>query len=147
MLYIHDEGLEEVPPRVDGDSFDTVVLFRNRITGLANLACYLNIQTLVLDNNHISSLNSLPLMPQLETLWLNNNKLDDLQHVLRSLRRKCPYLKHLSLLGNMCCSRYLFHKKSGAYASYRRTVVRQLPCLLSLDFEDVQACEKPEPTE
>ena len=103
---------------------------------------YPNIQTLVLDNNCLTNIQDFPKLKKLECIWLNNNFLTQLEPILRVLKEQAPNLKHISLLGNLCCARYLFHEKQHAYGNYRRLIAKYFPKLESIDFEDIQTKER-----
>ncbi|KAI6659752.1 Leucine-rich repeat-containing protein C10 [Oopsacas minuta] len=136
-----------VPPDLGGrfgGTINRLDFSYNQLREISNLEAFSHLKELVLDNNVITDGGfDLPQMPQLELLSLNKNKLEDLDVVLSKIRKNCPDLSYLSLLGNIACPSELLggEEDENDYQRYRYFVLYQMPHLRFLDSRAVTSSE------
>ncbi|VDK50356.1 unnamed protein product [Cylicostephanus goldi] len=100
---------------------------------------------LIADDNLLNEHSfDIPAFPKLKTLSLDVNRVRDVPTLLYNLRRSCPNLTSLSIIGNpgwtVVCNR-----SSRLNKQYRNAALDMLPLLQSLDakttFKQPERCE------
>ncbi|XP_066600783.1 leucine-rich melanocyte differentiation-associated protein-like [Prorops nasuta] len=140
---------EKIPSgllNVVGKECTSLDLSYNELTSISGIKDYANLQELVLDNNNLHHLRTLPYIPTLNTLSLNNNKLSDIDEALNTIRKCCPNVAYVSLLGNPGCPDQLTNSGTtddDDYERYRLYAIHVLPSTLKfLDSRRVSVQEK-----
>uniref|UniRef100_A0A183CLN4 Leucine-rich repeat-containing protein 51 n=1 Tax=Globodera pallida TaxID=36090 RepID=A0A183CLN4_GLOPA len=94
-----------------------------------------DIEHLILDENELDeqALEDIPRLDKLETLSLNGNQIKNIGVLLQYLKRKCPNLKFLSLIGNPGWPHPILNDNLQLYRTYALSAVRLFPSLQFLD--------------
>lgn len=137
--------IPEVFWKIHGPTIEHLDLSYNIIHNLIGLEHFALLTDLILDNNSLGDSLEFPtLMPRLKTLSLNKNRvgtityfldnymteyalssscfqINDLTGFIRKVKRSCPNLEFLSLLGNRACPNELsdMTKDEADYQRYR----------------------------
>jgi hypothetical protein len=145
------EDVESIPPdfiKKYGSVARRLDLSYNRLKHLEGLSEFKVLEELILDNNDLSdgALECLPSLPRIHTLSLNKNKIDNCDQLLEEVKKKCPSLRYLSLLGNTACPNPLlgYGHDEDDYRRYRLYVLYRLPNLKFLDSSIVSEDERKE---
>ncbi|VDM46139.1 unnamed protein product [Toxocara canis] len=113
------------------ESLRVVDISNQYLTSLPNLVIEnrQRIEHLILDGNRFSehSLN-IPLFANLVTLSLNSNRIQNVGILLEHLRKQCPKLTFLSLIGNPGWPHPVSTSDFLMYSSYRQVVTPILLC-------------------
>ncbi|KAL3073910.1 hypothetical protein niasHT_023672 [Heterodera trifolii] len=99
------------------------------------------IEHLILDENELDeqALEDIPRLDKLETLSLNGNQIKNIGVFLQYLKRKCPNLKFLSLIGNPGWPHPILNNNLQLYRTYALSAVRLFPSLQFLDTARVSS--------
>ncbi|CAI4052840.1 U2 snRNP complex subunit LEA1 SKDI_16G0660 [Saccharomyces kudriavzevii IFO 1802] len=106
-------------------------LTNNDLIMIPDLSSRDDIHTLLLARNNIVDVDGRLLPMNIQNLTLSNNGIRRFEE-LQSLRRAPKTLKNMTLLGNQVCH----------LANYREQVLRLVPHLETLDFQNVTADER-----
>ncbi|CAI4052838.1 hypothetical protein SKDZ_16G0650 [Saccharomyces kudriavzevii ZP591] len=106
-------------------------LTNNDLIMIPDLSSRDDIHTLLLARNNIVDVDGRLLPMNIQNLTLSNNGIRRFEE-LQSLRRAPKTLKNMTLLGNQVCH----------LANYREQVLRLVPHLETLDFQNVTAGER-----
>uniref|UniRef100_A0A914I073 Uncharacterized protein n=1 Tax=Globodera rostochiensis TaxID=31243 RepID=A0A914I073_GLORO len=100
-----------------------------------------DIEHLILDENELDeqALEDIPRLDKLETLSLNGNQIKNIGVLLQYLKRKCPNLKFLSLIGNPGWPHPILNDNLQLYRTYALSAVRLFPSLQFLDTARVSS--------
>lgn len=117
-------------------------LSHNKLNNIEELGKFTMLEELNLDNNDVNDDTEFPTMPRLTTLSLNKNKLVDCDNLVTKLRRNCPNLRYISLLGNDACPHPLLGYSEKEYQQARRLIASHIPTLETINFEEVTDDER-----
>jgi hypothetical protein len=112
-----------------------LVVSNNFLDNLEFAALFPLLEELEADNNLVNGA-SFPHLPRLKHLSLNRNSIRDLDALVVALKKSCPNLLYLSLLGNEACP--IFSTDKSAYGRYLQRVMAALPLLKTLDSTSVE---------
>lgn len=132
MLILACKRLKSLKDQViaSPESIHTLDLTGNTLKDGPELAKFPNLVNLILDNNVYFFIDDFPTLSKLETFSANKNQFNNLGPFLEQLKKKCPKLKNLSLVGNPLCP---YFEGGKAYESYKAKVLGVFPDLDTLD--------------
>ncbi|XP_054706504.1 leucine-rich melanocyte differentiation-associated protein-like [Uloborus diversus] len=91
----------------------------NNLRDVSALSAAAKLHTLIIDHNLLSSSKNFPRLYSLSVLWVNHNLISDLHDFIPGLARRCPAIRHLSLMGNEACANALTGASEQDQTRYR----------------------------